>query len=263
MNQVFDSHCHIINPVFPLIENEAYLPSNFLVPDYLQRVSSLNVQSGVVVSGSFQGFDQDYLVNCLALLNCESEPSRPNFVGVTQLPASVSDQTLIDLDRRGVRAVRFNLKRGGSESIKALEQMAWRIHDLLKWHIELYTGYESLNALKKVLPNLPSVCVDHLGLQKQSLPILKTLLAEGIKVKACGFGRLDFDPLAAIKDFYAISPTSLMFGTDLPSTRAPKPFINEHFEILKDVLGPEALKQITWENGRSFYGLSSELEFKA
>ena len=258
MNALFDAHLHIINPAFPLIENQGYLPPNFLVNDYLKRVSGLNVKSGVVVSGSFQGFDQRYLVDCLAQLNSHSQPLHCNFVGVTQLPASVSDQELIHLDKRGVRSVRFNLRRGGSESIAELEQMAWRVHNLLKWHVELYTGYDSLNALKNVLPNLPAVCIDHLGLEKQSLPLMKSLLEQGVKVKACGFGRLDFDPIVAIKEFYAISPTAIMFGTDLPSTRAPKPFENEHFERLKDALGSKAMAQIAWENGRSFYGLSND-----
>ena len=37
----------------------------------------------------------------------------PTFVGVTQLPADCSDEQILELDRSGVRAVRFNLRRGG------------------------------------------------------------------------------------------------------------------------------------------------------
>ena len=64
---------------------------------------------GAVISGSFQAFDQDYLVDALSRLG-------PAYVGVTQLPAAASDEELKELDSAGVRAVRFNLKRGGSPS---------------------------------------------------------------------------------------------------------------------------------------------------
>jgi len=40
-----------------------------------------------VVSGSFHGFDQSYLLDALALLG-------PGFVGVTQLPATVTDDEI-------------------------------------------------------------------------------------------------------------------------------------------------------------------------
>lgn len=60
---------------------------------------------GAVVSGSFQGFDQDYLVAALKELG-------PSYVGVTQLPFSVSAEEILRLHRGGVRAIRFNFKRG-------------------------------------------------------------------------------------------------------------------------------------------------------
>ena len=50
-------------------------------------------------------------------------------------------------------------------------------------------------------------------------------LAEaGCRVKATGFGRVDFDPLPVLKKLHAINETCLLFGTDLPSTRAKVPF---------------------------------------
>ncbi|WP_369821985.1 hypothetical protein [Corynebacterium sp. HMSC068H04] len=62
--------------------------------------------AGTVVSGSFQGSDQGYLEDSLAQLD--------NFVEVTQLPAGATDEEIKRLDSLGVRAVRFNFKRGGS-----------------------------------------------------------------------------------------------------------------------------------------------------
>ena len=249
---VFDAHLHIIDPRYPLVENQGYLPKDFLVEDYLQRASTLTIQSGVVVSGSFQVFDQTYLVNALKQLNINAN----NFVGVTQLPANVSDDEIVTLDRQGVRALRFNLKRGGSESVAELESMANRVFELVGWHVELYIGFDALSELSNVIGKLPSVSIDHLGLEARSLPILKDLVSVGVNVKATGFGRLDFDFLPTIRAIYAINPDALMFGTDLPSTRAPKPFDAAHLRLLEESFDESVFKKITWQNGRSFYRLN-------
>ena len=54
---LFDAHLHVIDPRFPLIGNDGYLPPPFTVEDYRVRTSALGVTGGAVVSGSFQGFD--------------------------------------------------------------------------------------------------------------------------------------------------------------------------------------------------------------
>ncbi|MBQ0711800.1 MAG: 2-pyrone-4,6-dicarboxylate hydrolase, partial [Porticoccus sp.] len=111
--EIFDSHFHIIDHQFPLAPNNGYLPTEFSHNDYLDRMKPYDLCGGAIVSGSFQAFDQSYLVNALNQLG-------PAFVGVTQLPVTVSDDDIIQLDHAGVRAVRFNLKRGGSENLRHL-----------------------------------------------------------------------------------------------------------------------------------------------
>lgn len=46
MNRIFDAHCHIIDPHFPLIANNGYLPEPFGVADYLATVQPMGVQGG-------------------------------------------------------------------------------------------------------------------------------------------------------------------------------------------------------------------------
>ncbi len=87
-----------------------FVPEPFTCQDYLTAVRPLGVGGGVVVSGSFQAFDQTYLLDALAALG-------PSFVGVTALPADCSEDEIVALDRAGVRAVRFNLRRGGSAGL--------------------------------------------------------------------------------------------------------------------------------------------------
>lgn len=88
-------------------------------------------EGGAIVSESFQDFDQRYLENAL------TERS-PAFCGVTQLPFSVSDEEILDRHQKGVRALGFNTKRGGSEDLSKLDHFARRVHELAGWHSQLY-----------------------------------------------------------------------------------------------------------------------------
>jgi len=252
----FDAHFHIIDPRFPLVPNWGYLPDRYTINDYRERVKDYDLCGGAVISGSFQAFDQDYLVDALSRLG-------PGFVGVTQLPATASDEELLELDGAGVRAVRFNLKRGGSESVKHLDSMARRVHELVGWHVELYSDAKELKDLFEVLVELPAVAIDHLGLSAEGFPTLLALAERGIRVKASGFGRVDFDVRSALKDLYAANPDCLMFGTDLPSTRAARPYSDRDFQLLIDALGEEAAKRVFYTNAINFYRLEQEVQVPA
>jgi predicted TIM-barrel fold metal-dependent hydrolase len=244
--RLFDAHLHIIDQLFPLIENNGYLPPAFACDDYLLRMRDYRLLGGAIVSGSFQGFDQSYLVDALRKLG-------PGFVGVTQIQSSVPDARLLALHEAGVRAVRFNLRRGGSEHLSHLERVARRVHELFGWHVELYVDSRELEGLYGLLTSLPAVSVDHLGLSKQGLPLLIKLAEHGVHVKATGFGRIDFDVATALRDIHTANPHALMFGTDLPSTRAPQAYRDEDFLKVIDVLGLEAAQAVLCDNALRFY----------
>jgi predicted TIM-barrel fold metal-dependent hydrolase len=243
---VFDAHFHVIDPRFPLVPNQGYRPEPFTCADYRAATEPLGVGGGVLVSGSFQAFDQGYLVAALDALG-------PSFVGVTQLPASAADREILELDRAGVRAVRFNLKRGGSADVGDLDAIARRIHELAGWHVELYVDGRDLADLFDVLRSLPAVAIDHLGLSRAGLPTLLRLVESGARVKATGFGRLDFEPGPVLRDIARASPDALLFGTDLPSTRAPRPFREEDLRLIEDCLEPELAAKALYRNAVAFY----------
>lgn len=177
----------------------------------------------------------------------------PSFVGVTQLPESVSDEELIALNECGVRAVRFNLKRNGSETIHHLEQMAKRVHELVGWHVELYVDSPELESIYKTIVSLPAVSIDHLGLSADGLPTILRLAEQGVKIKATGFGRVDFDIQSALRDINTANPESLMFGTDLPSTRAARPYSDNDLSLIVDTLGEKQARRVLHENAVAFY----------
>ena len=70
------------------------MPDAFTSEDYLDRLKAVDLCGGAVVSGSFQAFDQTYLFHALKVLG-------PSFVGVTQVPETVSDQELKELNSAG------------------------------------------------------------------------------------------------------------------------------------------------------------------
>lgn len=243
---LFDAHLHIIDPRFPLVANQGYLPAPFTVADYRARTAAYNLVGGAIVSGSFQAFDQGYLRAALAELGS-------GFVGVTQLPATASDAEILDLHAAGVRAVRFNLKRGGSAELDDLEAMALRVHALAGWHVELYADARDLGELVPLLIRLPAVSVDHLGLSSVGLPTLLQLVAGGVRIKATGFGRVNFPVAAALQQLCAVNPDALLFGTDLPSTRAARPYADEDLLLVIETLGEELARKVLCTNALNFY----------
>jgi predicted TIM-barrel fold metal-dependent hydrolase len=241
---VFDAHFHVVDPRFPPVANDGYLPSAYVASDYLAAVKPLGVTGGAVVSGSFQAFDRDYLLAALG----------PGFVGVTQLTHSALDDEILALDRAGVRAVRFNVHRGGSESFDRIEAFAKRVHKLRGWHVELYADLAKLGLDElATLARLPQLVVDHLGMSEAGLPHLVELARGGAKVKATGFGRVLLDPAMAMEKIAEANPDALMFGTDLPSTRARRPFEPADIELVERTLGLALARKALHDTARALY----------
>lgn len=244
--KIFDAHFHIIDFDFPITENQGYVPPSYVVEDYQKDTATYTIGGGAIVSGSFQGFDQDYLVNAL-------EKMGSAFCGVTQLPFSVTDDEIIDLHKKGVRALRFNVKRGGSEDLSKLDYFARRVHDLAGWHSELYIDAKDLPDIAPTLEKLPAISIDHLGLSEEGLPYLLKLVEKDVRVKATGFGRVELDVENALKSIYATNPEALMFGTDLPSTRAKRPFAYADVELIQELFDAMATEKILYQNALDFY----------
>jgi predicted TIM-barrel fold metal-dependent hydrolase len=245
--RLFDSHLHIIDPAFPLVENQGFLPEPFRCADYLASVGLLPVIGGAVVSGSFQAFDQSYLIAALRTLG-------PGFVGVTQLPTDCPDDEITALNAAGVRAVRFNLVRGTSVRQEDIEQLSRRAYGIAGWHSEFYVRNADLAELRPMLERLPYISIDHLGLTTDGWQELCRLAGAGARVKATGFTRGDLDIPAALRSINRINPAALMFGTDLPGTRAPRPFQIDDLDLITDSLEPADHDRVLCENALSLYG---------
>lgn len=245
--KIFDAHFHIIDDQFPLMPNRGYLPNKFTCNDYRRKTKGLGIIGGAVVSGSFQEFDQMYLK--AALLNLG-----PSFVGVTQLPVSTSDQQILKLHRDGIRAIRFNIRRNTAQGLHDMMDLAQRVYELAGWHAELYVDSKELEDLHSLITALPVVAIDHLGLSKRGLPALLKLAEEGIYIKASGFGRVNFDISSALRDLIHANPDAILFGTDLPSTRSPRPFREHDIDlVIQAADSQETIEKIFYRNAVSLY----------
>ena len=99
---IFDCHFHIIEKEFPLQVNNGYIPDEFTIENYYDRLRDYSIQGGAVVSGSFHVFTQTYLTSALNRLG-------PAFVGVHQLHDTVNAAELLDCDRTGRLASRHTI----------------------------------------------------------------------------------------------------------------------------------------------------------
>ena len=244
--KIFDAHFHIINFDFPIFENQGFTPEEYNVADYKSATSLYELVGGAVVSGSFQKYDQDYLIDALPKLG-------KSYVGVANIPIDLKHSELEYLNDHNIVAVRFNLKRGGSEVLKNLEYLSNKLYEEFGWHTELYVDSSKLEDLDGVLRKLKKFSIDHIGLSKGGLKSLYAWADKGVKIKATGFGRVDFDPIPVLQDIHHINPSALMFGTDLPSTRATVPFSHSDVELIADNFDEASQEKIFYKNALSWY----------
>jgi predicted TIM-barrel fold metal-dependent hydrolase len=244
--RLFDSHLHIIDHRFLIIPNQGYTPPHHALADYQVQAKPLGVVAGAVVSGSFQGYDQTYLIDALAQLG-------PGWAGVTQIPKDTPDAEIARLGTLGVRAVRFNILRGLTDNVDEIVALATRCHAVAGWHCELYVDAAALKPHVARLSKLPQVAIDHLGMTEAGVPVLLELVAAGCKVKATGFGRTKVDIPKTLERIAWQDPGALVFGTDLPSTRAERPFLASDIDLIEKVLGPESSRRAFWDNALALY----------
>jgi hypothetical protein len=83
------------------------------------------------------------------------------------------------------------------------------------------------------------------------VPVLLDLVAAGCKVKATGFGRVKLDVAKTLEQVARKNPNALVFGTDIPSTRAERPFMPSDIDLVEKVLGPDLAQKVFWDNPRA------------
>lgn len=254
MQKIFDGHFHIIDSKYPLEENNGFLPDFYTTNNYLQEIRSLNINvvGGVVVSGSFQSYHQEYFKTALKQLG-------KNFVGITQLPTTVTDKEIYSLNAIGIRGIRFNLYRGFTVSLNDINILAKRVYDLCGWSTEFYLNIDTADSkLLDLISTLPKTSIDHLGMNCCPTDKLKKVLSNGTSIRVSGFGRIEYtteELLSLIPQLYKENNSGLIFGTDFPATRARFRFSINDLNIIKQSLNQNevAINNVLFRNGMNWY----------
>lgn len=222
-----DSHFHVFGPaaVFPYAENRPYTPPDAPFETLRELHRTLGISRGVIVHPGCHGYDLSPTLDAL-------DRGSGRYRAVALLPRDVDEQRIAELDRRGVRGVRYNfvahLANGGWDELAA---MAPRIAPF-GWHLCVHSDQASLPGL---LPRLKQLSIpfviDHMGrasaAQGTNSEAFEALLAlrdhPGAWVKVSGLDRVsasgkrpfeDGEPLVAA--LLQAMPERLLWGTDWP-----------------------------------------------
>lgn len=250
--KLFDAHFHVIDTRFHLEANNGFIPDAFPFASYENLLTSmaLKVDGGAIISGSFQGYDTGYL-QILKELTAQY-PDR-KYVAIANVKTTASDADILALAQRGVAGARFNLFRGNGASVTAIADFAQRAYEVAGWTIELQVNPQQLADMVPVLTQIPRLSIDHVGMRKVSIPTLYELADKGVKIKASGFGRLDFDPWPVLVKLNDIDPTTLMFGSDIPGTRVAHKFEKADIAHFKSLFDDAAQQRILHDNAYDWY----------
>ena len=155
-----DAHCHVFGPAnrFPYAPERKYTPVDAPKEKLFALRDFLGFDKNVIVQASCHGTDNSALINALVNSNDRAR-------GISVIGEQTSDRALADMNKAGVRGVRFNfVKRLVDFTPRdVLERIAARIAPL-GWHIVVYFEMPDLPELEAFFTALPTiVVVDHMG----------------------------------------------------------------------------------------------------
>ncbi|UVH55694.1 amidohydrolase family protein [Variovorax paradoxus] len=180
-----DSHVHVFESEdrYPHVDQPHYTLPDGPLTKLDAMCESLGLARYVIVQPSFYGTDNRCMLDALDIAG---ERAR----GVAMVADSVTEDTLHDMHRRGVRALRLDLfLRSGLPTAELVQyiQRSVRMTKALGWHLQFYTpGW----VVRDLIPYLGDIdadfVIDHMGymlesdgLTRQDFDLLLKVLADG------------------------------------------------------------------------------------
>src|SRR5438445_7343886 len=154
------AHCHVFGPEqkFPFAPRRKYTPCDAPKEKLFALRDFLGLDKNVIVQATCHDTDNRALVDAL-------ENSGGKAKGVAFVDEGFTDDQLKELDRAGVKGVRFNfIKRLVDSTPKdVMQRIAERIAKL-GWHIVIYFEHADLDEMGLFLKSLPTTLVfDHMA----------------------------------------------------------------------------------------------------
>ena len=252
-----DAHCHVFGPVarFPFAPERKYTPVDASKEQLFALRDHLGLSRNVIVQATCHGRDNSALLDALVAANGKAR-------GVAIIDETTTDAELEQLNRDGVRGVRFNfLKRLVDPTPHAVfRRIAARIYEL-GWHVVVYFDSEELEDVSPLIAELPGVVVvDHMGRPNVAagttgagFTALLNLMSdnERIWVKTSCPERLTLSgpPYSDITPFARTLverfPNRVLWGTDWPhpNMRSHMPDDGALVDLIPEIAPTEALRQ--------------------
>jgi 2-pyrone-4,6-dicarboxylate lactonase len=155
-----DAHCHVFGPSprFPFAPERKYTPCNAGKDQLFALRDHLGFARNVIVQATCHGKDNSAMVDA-----CRTAGGLAR--GIASVGADISEAEIAEMDKAGVRGVRFNFVKRLVDATP--QEVFLTIADKIKsfgWHIVVYFEAESLEELEPFLKQLPTVLVvDHMG----------------------------------------------------------------------------------------------------
>jgi 2-pyrone-4,6-dicarboxylate lactonase len=155
-----DAHCHVFGPAsrFPFAPERKYTPDDAPAEKLFALRDFLGFSRNVIVQATCHGKDNSALIDALRTAGGKAR-------GIACVGPEVTVDALRDMDKAGVRGVRFNfLKRLVDATPKETFLSIVEKVAPLGWHIVVYFEAAELEGLTPFLKSLPTtIVVDHMG----------------------------------------------------------------------------------------------------
>jgi predicted TIM-barrel fold metal-dependent hydrolase len=253
MPHAVDCHAHVFSSGAPAVPDARYRPAyEATLAAWRERWAASGITHGVLVQPSFFGTDNAEMLAAIA-----SMPDRLR--GVVVLAPDATQASIAELDARGARALRLNLK-GRAHDAAALA--AWlplldRAH-AAGWHLEVFGEAGAAPGIAEALATTPvDVVFDHFafpapGRELETLEALARLAQSrevGVKLSA-PYRLPGCDAAALARDWLQrLGARALLWGSDWPWTAHEE---GRDYGALLDSLeasiGADAARAALWDN---------------
>jgi predicted TIM-barrel fold metal-dependent hydrolase len=264
-----DCHAHVFGPfeAFPLASERHYTPAELPGERYLRTLDEIGFERGVLVQASAHGAD------CRAMLDAlDRAPSRLR--GIALATPDVSDAVLADMNRRGVRGLRFSqaieAPGKGAIPLEAALVMGPRIA-ALGWHMQIQADCDRFARFAPDLLGIGiPIVLDHMGLVEPGRSLTDPnwrLVLDWVARGAVWVKLTPYRMSAAYPDYQDMAPfhhalvranpARMLWGSDWPHVhmRANMPELGCLLDVLARWTSDEALIQrILVDNPVALYG---------
>ncbi len=263
-----DAHCHVFGPAdkFPYAPDRSYTPPD-AGKDKLKALHDLlGVERAVIVQASCHGTDNRATLDAIATSGGRDR-------GVAIVDGNITDKQLEELDRGGIRGVRFNFVAhlGGTPDLEVFDKVLHRIEPL-GWHVVLHLDAEDILEFADRINRIrvPFI-IDHMGrvrakngLEQEPFKRLLELMRNPLAwVKICGPERVsssgppfrDAVPFAAA--LLKAAPDRTLWGTDFPhpNISGVMPDDGDLVDLFAEVTSDDAMRRkVLVENPARLYG---------